>query len=149
MTDWSKTIQRLISLSGFFNPTFSGEDIWYLLYHIPLANFSLPRKLPGKNTIFCFIFTFLEEFLENLNKFRDFFGLHLVFSLIPLVYLLWQILTVTEWTTWCLLAQLPSQGKCLTNAHIQEQTSSWSQGKPEPLSGDLIWYKRLGQSGAL
>jgi len=28
---------------------FLGEEIWYLLFHIPLVNFTLPRKLPGKN----------------------------------------------------------------------------------------------------
>ena len=25
---------------------FTGDELWYLLYHIPLVNVSLPRKLP-------------------------------------------------------------------------------------------------------
>ncbi len=25
---------------------FTGDELWYLLYHIPLVNVSLPRRLP-------------------------------------------------------------------------------------------------------
>jgi len=62
---------------------FLGEDIWYFMYHIPLVNFTLPRKLPGElNIVLQYFFWVLK-----INRFSFVMLYFLIFSEKQTVYL--------------------------------------------------------------